>query len=171
FLNSRRTHFVVVFAIQSHQSRSRDDWSVVAWEVVFRQQVTQFHFNQFQHLCAFFRIGTAAIFSQQVCFVQEYNDVRYTNLTGQQDVFTGLRHWAVSRTTYQDRAVHLCSTGDHVFNIVSVTRAVYVCVVTVRRFVFYVGGRNGDTTLTLFRSIVDTVERYRCTAPYFGTYA
>ncbi len=41
---------------------------------------------------------------------------------------------SVAATT--DRAVHLSSTGDHVFNIVGVPRAVYVCVVTGRGVVF-----------------------------------
>ena len=47
--------------------------------------------------------------------------VSYTHL-----VLTSLRHRAVSRSNNQDRAVHLRSTGDHVFNIVGVARAVYV---------------------------------------------
>src|SRR5690606_24373167 len=126
FLNGRSTHSVLVLAVQGHQSRTWDDRSVVAREVVFRQQVTQFHFYQLKHLGVFVRIRATAIFSQQVSFVQEHNNVRYAYLTGQQDVLTGLRHRAVSRTTHQNRAVHLGSTGNHVFNVVGVTRAVYV---------------------------------------------
>jgi hypothetical protein len=52
-----------------------------------------------------------------------------------------------------------------------VSRAVYVRVVTSRRFVLYVGSRDGDTTLTLFRSIIDAVEGNGSAAPYFCTYA
>jgi len=39
-----------------------------------------------------------------------------------------------------------------------VTRAIYVGVVTGSGVVFYVGGVDGDTTLTLFRCLVDLVE-------------
>ena len=53
-LNSSGTHFVVVLAVQSHQSRTWDDWSIVTWKFVFAQQVTQFHFYQLKHLCVFF---------------------------------------------------------------------------------------------------------------------
>ncbi len=66
------------------------------------------------------------------------DDVRYTYLTTQQDVLTRLRHRTVSRRYYQNRAVHLCSTGDHVLNIVSVSWAVYVRVVACRSVIFNV---------------------------------
>ena len=73
-------------------------------------------------------------------------------------MLTRLRHGAVSGRTYQDRAVHLGSTGDHVLDVVSVSRAVNVCVVTHFRLVFNVRCRDGDTTLTLFRSVIDGIE-------------
>ncbi len=86
-------------------------------------------------------------------------------------MLTGLRHRTVSRATYQDSTVHLSSTGDHVLNVVGVSRAVYVRVVAGRGLVFNVRGGDGDTTLTLFRSVVDTVEGNGSAAPHFGTYA
>src|SRR5690554_678911 len=156
-LNSRSTETVFVFAVQRHQCRTDDDRSVVTREVVLVQKFANFHLNQFQQL----------FIVNHVRFVQEHNDVRYTYLTRQQDVLTSLRHGAVSSRTYQDRAVHLGSTGDHVLNVVGVSRAVYVRVVASRRFVLYVRGRDGDTTLTLFRCIVDTVEGNGSAAPYF----
>src|SRR5690606_6973898 len=97
--------------------------------------------------------------------------VRYANLTGQQDVLTGLRHGAVSCGANQDRAVHLRRTSDHVLHIVSVARAVYVGVVTGRRIVLNVRGRDGNTTRTLFRCVIDLIERTQLTStPYFVTY-
>ena len=66
-----------------------------------------------------------------VCLVHEYNDIGNADLTGEQDVLTGLRHRAVSSGYNQDSAVHLSSTGDHVLNIVGVARAVNVSIVTV----------------------------------------
>ena len=93
------------FAFQRFQRGTADYRQVVAWEVVSGQQFANFHFYQFQQL----------FIINHVAFVHEYDDERNANLTTQQDVLTGLRHWAVSRSYYQDRAVHLSSTGDHVF--------------------------------------------------------
>ena len=61
---------------------------------------------------------------------REYNDGRYANLTGKQDVFAGLGHRAVSCGNNEDSAVHLSSTGDHVLNVVSMSWAVNVSVVS-----------------------------------------
>ena len=80
-------------------------------EVVGRQQVTNFHLDQLEQLGVINHVG----------LVQEHDDVRNTNLTGQQDVLASLRHGAVSSRADQDRAVHLGSTGDHVLHVVSVT--------------------------------------------------
>ncbi len=86
-------------------------------------------------------------------------------------MLASLRHRAVSCATHQDSAVHLGSTGDHVFNVIGVTWAVDVCVVTIWRVVLYVRGRNGNTTLALFRCIVDTVKCNSIATPNFRTYA
>ncbi|CAJ1784623.1 hypothetical protein KOPIIPEJ_00545 [Aeromonas dhakensis] len=48
------------------------------------------------------------------------------------------------------------------------TRAVYVGVVTGSGVVFYVGGVDGDTTLTLFRRLVDLVEGESFTTEVLG---
>ena len=49
---------------------------------------------------------------------------------------------------------HLSSTGDHVFNIVGVPRAVYVCVVTGRGVIFNVRSVDGDTTSFFFQMCI-----------------
>ena len=72
-------------------------------------------------------------------------------------MLAGLRHRAVSGRADQDRAVHLGGTGDHVLDVVGVTRAVNVGVVAGFRFVFDVRGRNRDATGLFFRSLVDRV--------------
>ena len=74
-------------------------------------------------------------------------------------MLTGLRHGAVGGGHDQDSAVHLGGTGDHVLDIVGVTGAVDVSVVTVVRLVLDVRDRDGDTALTLFGCLVDLVER------------
>ena len=59
----------------------------------------------------------------------------------------------------EDGAVHLGSSGDHVLYVVSVARAVNVCIVTLVGFVLDMGGGDGDAALALFRCVVDLVER------------
>ena len=56
--------------------------------------------------------------------------MRNVHLASQQNVLFGLRHRAVSSSNHQDCAVHLGGTGDHVLDVVGVTRAVDVSVVT-----------------------------------------
>ena len=46
-----------------------------------------------------------------VGLVQEHDDVRYANLTGQEDVLTGLRHGAVGSRADQDLSlIHICTS-------------------------------------------------------------
>src|SRR5690606_5024761 len=85
------------------------------------------------------------------------NDGGNANLASEKDVLAGLGHRAVSSRNNQNRAVHLSSTGDHVLDVVRVTRAVNVSVVTVFRLVLNVRGGNRDSALALFRSLVDLV--------------
>jgi hypothetical protein len=91
-----------------------------------------------------------------VALVQEHDDRRNADLTGEQDVLAGLRHRAVSRHD-QDRAVHLGSAGDHVLHIVGVAGAVDVRVVAVRGLILDVSRRDGDAARLLFRRLVDLV--------------
>ena len=90
--------------------------------------------------------------------VQEHHHRRHADLASEQDVLTGLGHRAVSGRANQDRTVHLRSTGDHVLDVVGVTRAVDVSVVTALGLVLDVSGGDGDTALALFRSIVNLVK-------------
>ncbi len=94
-----------------------------------------------------------------VGLVQGDQDVGHADLAGQQHVLLGLRHRAVGGGHHQDRAVHLRRTGDHVLDVVGVTRGVDVGVVTLLRRVLDVRDVDGDTALTLFRRLVDLVER------------
>jgi hypothetical protein len=71
-----------------------------------------------------------------------------------------LRHGAVSGGYHQDGAVHLSCTGNHVFDVVGMAGAVNVSVVTVYSLILDVGGSNGDTALTLFRSVVDLIKGF-----------
>ena len=92
-----------------------------------------------------------------VGLVHEHDDVGHANLTGQQDVLTGLGHGAVGSGHDQDRAVHLSSAGDHVLHVVRVAGAVHVRIVTLVGLVLHVSGVDGDSTRFLFGSLVDVV--------------
>ena len=121
------------------------DGQVVTGELVLAQQLTDFHLHQLQQL----------LVVQQVDLVQEHDDSGHAHLTGQQDVLTGLSHGAVGSSDNQDSAVHLGSTGDHVLDIVGVAGAVNVGIVAVVGLILHVSGVDGDTTLSLFGSLVD----------------
>ena len=134
-------------AFQSLQGRAADDRDIIARELVSAQQLANFHLNQLEQL---FVVNLIA-------FVQEHNDSGNADLTGQQDVLTGLSHRAVGSSNNQNSAVHLSSTGDHVLDIVSVARAVNVGIVAGIRFILNVGGIDGNAALALFGGFVDGV--------------
>ena len=135
--------------VQCTQSRTTDDRSIIAIEVIEWQQFTHFHFNQFQH---FFVIN-------HVAFVQEYNQTRNVYLTSQQDVFASLRHRTISCSNYDDSTIHLSSTSNHVLYVVGVSRTVYVSIVTVSSLILYVRSVDSDTSFLFFRSVIDRIER------------
>ncbi|MNZ93432.1 hypothetical protein D3C78_1124960 [compost metagenome] len=134
-------------AFQRQLGRTLDDRGVITREVVLRQKFANFHFHQLEQL------GVV----NHVSLVQEDDDVRHANLAAQQDVFTRLRHRAVSGRHNQNSAVHLSGARDHVLHIVSVARAVNVRVVTRLRFVLDVGGVDRDAASLFFRSRIDLV--------------
>ena len=94
-----------------------------------------------------------------------HDERRHTDLTGEQDVLTGLRHRAVGSRNDQDGTVHLGCAGDHVLDVVGVAWAVDVGIVAVGRLVLDVRGRDRDTALTLFRRLVDVFERRTSSPP------
>ena len=73
-------------------------------------------------------------------------------------MLSGLSHNTVGSSYNQDSAVHLSSTGDHVLNVVSMSGAVNVSIVSLVGLVLNVSGGNGDSTLSLFGSLVDLIE-------------
>src|SRR5258706_14317867 len=67
----------------------------------------------------------------------------------------GLWHWAVGSTYYQDCTVHLGGTGNHVFNVVSMTWSINMCIMSFFGFVFNVGNINGDSAGFFFWGIIN----------------
>ena len=76
----------------------------------------------------------------------------------QQHMLAGLGHGAVGGRHHQDGAVHLGSPGDHVLDVVGVSRHVDVRVVPVVGLVLHVGDVDGDAALALLGGVVDLVE-------------
>ena len=141
--------FPLRHTVQCTESRATDDRSIVAIELIEREEFTHFHLNEVEHLCVVHHIA----------LVHEYYQARNVHLTSKQDVLTGLGHRTVGSSNYDDSSIHLSCTGYHVLDIVSVARAVYVCVVAVSSFVLNVCSVDSDTTLFLLGSVVDLVER------------
>src|SRR5699024_3655968 len=137
-------------------SRSLNNRCVITRELVLGKYFADLHLYKLKKLLIVYH----------VTLVHEYNDVRNVNLTGQKDVLLCLSHNTVSCSNYEDSAVHLSSTCDHVLNVVSMSRAVYVSVVTVLCLVLNVCCRNRDTTLSLLRSLVDVLEINGCVSCY-----
>ncbi len=145
-------------AVEGCQSRTADDGDMVAIEIIGVEELADFHLNEVEQL------GVV----NQVALVHENNQLRNTNLTGEQDVLTGLGHGTVGSGNNQDSTIHLGSTGNHVLHIVSVTRAVNVSIVTGLGLVLNVSSVNSNTTLFLFRSGVDRVERFNFGETFFS---
>ena len=87
---------------------------------------------------------------------------RNTDLTSKQDMLTSLRHRTVSRRNDQNRTVHLRRTGDHVLNVVGVSRAIDVSVVALVGFVLDMGDVDRNATLSFFRSLIYLVISQEC---------
>ena len=138
----------LLVALERLERRDLDDRKVVARELVLGEQLTDLELDELQDLLVVHHVG----------LVQGDDDVRNADLAGQEHVLLGLRHRAVGGGDHEDGAVHLRGTGDHVLDVVRVTGAVDVGVVTRLRLVLDVRDRDRDTALALLRSLVDLVE-------------
>ena len=103
---------------QSLESGTLDNRAVI--ESIFFKLFCDFHFYQFKQL----RI------INHITLVHKYYDIGNAYLTGQKDMLLCLSHNTVSSSYYQDSTIHLSCTSDHVLNVVSMSRAVNVCIVS-----------------------------------------
>jgi hypothetical protein len=145
-------------ALERLQRRALDHGDVVAREVVLGQELADLDLDELEEL----------LVVDHVHLVHEHDHVGHVHLAREQDVLAGLRHRAVRGRYHQDRAVHLGGTRDHVLDVVGVTGAVHVGVVTVLRLVLHVRGGDRDTALLLLRSVVDLLEAARLAAVLLG---
>src|SRR5687768_16725362 len=136
-----------IAALERLERGDADDGNVVAGELIAGEQLADLHLDELEEV----RIGG-------VDLVEGDDDVRHADLAGEQDVLARLRHRAVGGGDHEDRTVHLRGAGDHVLDVVGVTRAVDVRVVALLGRVLDVSGGDGDAALALFGSLVDLVE-------------
>ena len=135
-------------AVQSTEGRTTNDRSIL-FVAIFLKKLLHIHFYEFEHL----------FILNHIALVQEHNQTRNVHLTSEQDVLTSLRHRTISCSNYDDCTVHLSSTSYHVLHIVGVTRTVNVSIVTLCSLVLNMSGIDSNTTLFLFRSVVNLIER------------
>ena len=133
FLDAFALGSVGIGGLEGGIGSTLDDGGVVAVEAVLVEELTDFHFDEFEEL----GIG-------DIDLVQEHDDAGNADLLGQEDVLFGLGHHAVSGADEEDGAVHLSRAGDHVLDIVRMAGAVNVSVVTLVALVFHVAGGDGE---------------------------
>ena len=73
-------------------------------------------------------------------------------------MLTGLGHRTIVGRHNKNCTIHLGGTGNHVFNIVSMARAINMRVMTVVGLVFNMGGGDCDTTLSFFRGLINFIK-------------
>ena len=146
---------VGLVAFERLQRRADDERDVVAREVVLAEQLANLDLDQLEQLLVVDHVG----------LVEEHDDVGDADLAGEQDVLTRLGHRAVGGRDDEDRAVHLRGAGDHVLDVVGVTGAVDVRVVTVLGLVLDVRGGDRDPAFLLLGSVVDLLEAAGFGAP------
>ena len=122
-INSNTCAAALRVALQRLQRRHPHHRRVIARELVLGEQLAHLELHQLEQLLVI----------DHVDLVQRHHDRRHPHLAGQQHVLTGLGHRTVGRRHHQDRPIDLRRTGDHVLDVVSVTRHVDMRVVPVRR--------------------------------------
>ena len=136
-------------AFQCLQGTAAHDRGRVAGELVAGQHFAQFHLHQFQQ----FRVV------HLVDLVQEDHDARHFHLVRQQYVLFGLRHGTIRGCHHQNSAIYLRRTGDHVFDVIPVTRHIDMRIVPVLGLIFNMGNIDRDPAGFFFRRIIDRVVR------------
>ena len=136
---------ILGIAHESLVCRTLDDRSIIARELIAVEGLTDIHLNELEKLSVI----------DLVNLVHENNDVGNANLTGKEKMLLGLSHRTIGRSNNKDSTIHLCSTGDHVLNIVSMARAVNVSIVTLVSLILNVSSVDGDTSFSLLGSLID----------------
>lgn len=122
-------------------NKSRFLWIVV----MFFKELLEFELNEVHH------VG----FLDHIHLVEEDQDVANSNLSAEKDVFLGLGHGSIHSRDNQNTCVHFGSSGDHVLDVIDMSGAVNVSVVSSFGFILDGGSVDGDTSCLFFGSLVD----------------
>ena len=144
-----------VASLQRRQRRAPNHRDVVPRKLVGGQQLAHLQLDQVQQLRVVNHVDLVHIHHQR----------RHPDLPRQQNVLARLRHRTVRRRHHQNGAIHLCRPGDHVLDVVGMTRAIDMRIVPVRRLVFDMRGRDRDPPRPLLRRLVDLVKRHKGRTP------
>ena len=79
------------------------------------------------------------------------------------------RHWAIGSTNNKNSTIHLGSTSNHVFYIISVTWTVYVRIMTSSRNILNMRSSNGDSSFSFFWRIINICKINCISAEYFSS--
>lgn len=94
--------------------------------------------------------------------VNEYNDVLDSNLFSKQQMLSSLWHCTICCSNNQYSAIHLCCSCDHVFNVIGMTWAICMSIMTIFCLVLNVCNINGNSASFFFRGIVNLAISLSC---------
>ena len=132
-------------AVEGAEGGTHDDGGLFTVEAVGREQLTHLHLDELQHL------GVV----NGIDLVDEDDNSLDTDLAGEEQVLTGLGHLTIGSGDDNDGAVHAGGTGNHVLDVIGVTGAVDVGVMSGLGGILEMCGGDGDTALALLGSLVD----------------
>jgi hypothetical protein len=127
----------------------RDHRRVVTRKLVLVQELTNLELDKVEEFLIVYHVR----------LVKGDDDIWNANLASQQHVLTRLRHRTICSGNHQDSTIDLSRTRDHVLDVVGVTRHIDMGVVTLIGLILHVRDRDCYTPSTLFRSVVNLVER------------
>ena len=138
--------FTFLITFKSLSSRTLDDRSVVAIKAIFVQKITDIHLHELNEF-----------WISKVHLIQENDDLWYVHLVSEKYVLTSLWQRTIVGSHHEDSTINLCSTGNHVLNVVCVAWHIDVCVVALLRLILLVRSSDGDTTRLFLWSVIDLI--------------